>query len=113
MTNRLSNWIMAKVSLTANLDLPHKKKLFKNKNSEQSVQDILRRYDQYLESPTEKMKREFRKDDISCDWEKIDKPKFVAVVDRYGYGPTANRKIAEEVGNLLYFLNSNIFFFFV
>lgn len=49
-----------------------------------------------MNSDSERGKRGYKRQ--HCDWNKLDKQKFANAVDKFGYSPTANRKIADEVG---------------
>jgi hypothetical protein len=52
-----------------------------------------------MNNEKERSKRDsYKTTSPNCDWNKLDKVKFASAVDKYGYSPTANRKIADEVG---------------
>jgi len=62
--------------------------------------EVIRRYNELIESPEFKLKRSYRNDSkYKHVWTKQDIDKFKVAFRKYGYGPTSNKKIADYIGN--------------
>ncbi|KAL6076184.1 hypothetical protein QOT17_003090 [Balamuthia mandrillaris] len=61
--------------------------------------EVLRRYNEYMDSADQKKKRSYRNDPQSRHvWTPEEIERFKVAFKKYGYGPTSNRKIANYIG---------------
>jgi len=62
--------------------------------------EVLRRYDEFLNSPEQQKHRSYRNDSKARHiWTEKEVLRFKDAFKKYGNGPTSNRKIAEYIGN--------------
>jgi len=62
--------------------------------------EVLRRYDEFLDSEEQQKQRSYRNDSKARHiWTEKEVLRFKEAFQKYGNGPTSNRKIAEYIGN--------------